>query len=281
MTDPAAAPVDPIERANERLREAAKWFVGSAAAVGAALVAGSQFTTIGRLPLDWPTDVAHARLWIAIAGAAVALTAIVSAMWVAVRILVPVNVLLADLKDEWDDPRAPAARFFRRHPKYLQGFADPAELEAERDRLIGALGTAADRDAVLADIANLDLRVDAVEQMATHETLKARFARGIRQLAAAAAVTAVCVVGFTWAANPPAAAPAADLRGARLSGAVLRDADLRNARLDNADLSGADLTGADLTGASIAGVRWAGATCPDGVSADAAGGTCAGHRRPG
>jgi hypothetical protein len=277
---PSVAPPDALDRANERFRDAAKWLVASAAAVGAALIAGSQVSSIGRLPLGWPTSDVTARLWVALLGTVLGLAAVVYAMWTAVRVLVPASVLVGDLDDAWNrtgGPLGPVVAFFRRHDKYLQGFASPAEIIAARARLIGALD-AARITARTNEIADLDARIAAIERMANHEALKERFRGCLRRLVGAAAVAAVGIVAFAWAANPPVAGPpSADLRGARLVGTVMRDADLRGARLDHADLTAADLTGADLAGASIVGVRWANTTCPDGSNSDAVGGTCAGH----
>ncbi len=278
MTAPEAPPADPLAAGNQRIRDAAKWLVAGAAAVGAALIAGSQLSSIGRLEAGWPTTVATARLWVAAAGVLIGLAGVAYVFRLAVGVLLPVLVLISDLADNWDRP-APALRpvvqFFHRHPKFLQGAATPAELIGYRAELIERL---AKQEDVSARIAGIDQRIQAVEDMANHQALKARFERALRRLLAAAALIAIGIVGFAWAANPPARPVTADLRGARLAGAVLRDADLRGARLDGADLSRADLTGADLTGATLTGVIWSATTCPDGSNSDQNGRTCAGHR---
>jgi uncharacterized protein YjbI with pentapeptide repeats len=113
--------------------------------------------------------------------------------------------------------------------------------------------------------------------MATHQVLQGAFRRSLRRLLVAAALIAIGIVGFAWAANPPAKPVTADLRGARLAGAVLRDADLRGAKLDGADLSRADLRGADLTGASLTAVTWSATICPDGSNSNDNSNTCRGH----
>jgi hypothetical protein len=287
MTQPDP-PEDPLDRANNRIRDAAKWLVASAAAVGAALIAGSQLSTIGKLEVGWPTSVEGARLWVAVAGAVLGLVGVVWAIWSAVQVLLPQHVPVAALANAWDAPRhplAPVATFFQENDKYLQGFDTPAAIITARDEHVAELATlpAGDPGAppLHAAIGDLDQRITAIEAMANHEALKAMFRRTLRKLLAATAVAAFGIVAFAWAANPPAApAPAADLRNARLSGAFLRDADLRGARLDGANLTRADLTGADLTGASLTGVVWGATTCPDGRNSDEVGGTCAGHRTP-
>jgi hypothetical protein len=303
MTDPNVA-ADPLDQANARIRDAAKWLVASSAAVGAALLAGSQLSSIGRLPIGWPNDVEHARLWIAAFAAVLALCGVVWAIWAAVRILLPTSVPIGDLADAWPTgqlghgerpparrgPLGPVISFFIAHGKYLQGFDTPAEIVAHRATLarrlreLPAAGGAAgaDRtaraDELRAAIGELDERIAAIESMANHEALKVQFRLTLRRLLAATAVAAVGIVAFAWAANPPdARTPSADLRNARLAGSDLRGADLRNARLDGADFTGADLTGAQLGGASVVGVVWRNTTCPDGVNSDRAGGSCAGH----
>ncbi|GIE99961.1 pentapeptide repeat-containing protein [Paractinoplanes rishiriensis] len=281
MTAPEAVP-DPIVAGNERIRDTAKWFIAGLAAVGAALIAGSQLSSIGRLEVGWPTSVATARLWVAVSGAVLALAAVVFAITGAVRVLLPVGVLIADLAENWATPEprfCRAVEFFRRRPKYLQGVAGPQELIDRRQALVDQLGKPGADPNLDRKIAAMDQRVDAIESMASHETLAATFDRCLRRLLVASAVVAAGVVAFAWAANPPAKTVTADLRNARLTGAFLRDADLRNAKLDGADLTGADLTGADLTGASLVKVVWSRTTCPDGSVSDANGQTCKGHLR--
>jgi Pentapeptide repeats (8 copies) len=273
---------DPIDAGNERIRDTAKWFIAGLAAVGAALIAGSQLSSIGRLEVGWPTNVATARLWVAVAGASLALAAVVFAITGAVRVLLPVGVLIADLAENWVKPQPGllrTVRFFQRRPKYLQGVADPQELIDRRQGLVDRLGTPEADSDLNQKITAIDQRIQAIESMANHETLAATFDSFLRRLLAAGIVVAVGIVSFAWAANPPAKIPTADLRHARLTGAFLRDADLRNARLDGADLTDADLTGADLTGASLVKVVWSHTTCPDGTVSDANAGTCGGHLR--
>ena len=282
MTAPDAAP-SPLAVANQRIRDTAKWLIASSAAVGAALIAGSQLSSIGRLEVGWPTTEATARLWVAAFGALLALAAVGFAIWSAVSVLLPVQVLIADLAANWIRP-APAMRpvveFFGRSPKFLQGTATPMELIERRAELVGQLGRPDAAADLRTGIQALDRRIEAVEDVANHEALKATFQRCLRRLLIGGVLAAAGLVAFAWAANPPPATSTADLRGARLTGAFLRDADLRGARLDGADLTGADLTGADLTGASIVQAVWRHTVCPDGTGSDADGDTCQGHLKP-
>jgi len=276
VTAPEPPPPDPLAAGNQRIRDAAKWLIASSAAVGAALIAGSQLSSIGRLDVGWPTTVATARLWVAAAGVLLGLTAVAYVIWTSVAVLLPVLVLVSDLDEHWDKPSPamrPAVTFFREHRKFLQGVDSPAGLIDRRAELIRRLPA----EDVTDEIAKVDTRIQAVEDMANHQTLKAMFQRSLRRLLAAAALIAIGIVAFAWAANPPPKPTTADLRGARLAGAVLRDADLRGAKLDGADLSRADLTGADLTGAALTGVTWSATICPDGSNSDENGRTCRGH----
>jgi hypothetical protein len=230
-------------------------------------------------------------LWVAAAGVLLGLVGVVAAIASAVRVLLPVQVFISDLAENWEAPTddlRPVVSFFRRRTKYLQGAKDPAELIDRRERLAAQLAdperSPEARAEVRAGIASYDLRIAAIEDMANHEALKATFAYALRRLILATVVAGAGIVAFAWAANPPAPPAGADLRDAKLVGAQLRDADLTGAKLDGADLTGADLTGADLTGAdltgaSVVGVTWSGTTCPDGTSSDAGGGTCRGHLR--
>src|SRR5689334_10268659 len=83
-----------FDGAMQRIRDAAKWLIGAAAAVGAALIAGTQLSSIGKLSSGW-------RLSLAIAGVVLALAAVVFAIWFAVQLLLPVGVTLTELDSEW------------------------------------------------------------------------------------------------------------------------------------------------------------------------------------
>ena len=282
------ASADPLERANERIRGAAKWLIASSAAVGAALIAGSQLSSIGKLDVGLPTSTDKARLWIAGLGVVIGLAGVVFSIWTAVQLLLPKTVLISELSSAWSDKYSrlrPVVDFFKRNRKYLQGYETPAEAIAEREELIAELNAddsdedttteAAELEAAIIDV---DARIREIEDAAGYQLLRADFEATLRRLIIAAVVVALGIVAFAWAANPPdKPAPSADLSGSSLVGAYLRDVDLRGAVLDHSDLSGADLTGADLTGASIIGVTWDRTTCPDATISDDNGGTCAGH----
>src|SRR6187549_1471248 len=127
------------EKVNSLVREAAKWFVASAAAVGAALVAGSQLSNIGKLPAGLPNNPENVRFCVAITGACIGLSAVVFIVRASVEILLPVTVTLEDLVQHWDaNPRrglvrrpgaAAAVKFLKSNErKFLQGFESPETL---------------------------------------------------------------------------------------------------------------------------------------------------------
>src|SRR4051812_12139050 len=59
--------------ATDKIRDAGKWLVGAFAAVGAALIAGSQLSSIGKLDVCGHFTLSCTRLWIALFGAALGL----------------------------------------------------------------------------------------------------------------------------------------------------------------------------------------------------------------
>jgi uncharacterized protein YjbI with pentapeptide repeats len=76
-----------------------------------------------------------------------------------------------------------------------------------------------------------------------------------------------------------------DLRGARLRDASLMRSHFTlvkaaGAKFVRPDFTESNLRGSDLSHATIIDANWMHAICPDGVAADAVGGTCAGHLAP-
>jgi hypothetical protein len=216
------------------------------------------------------------------------------------------------------DRLAPAIRFFRENPKYLGGFDSPSDLREFRERAYLEWMEAVHRlehatyvdhiyntklltyitrnlrrdpdprasrrftkqDAISLEnrFKNIENTVSSVLSLAGDRVATQRGQSHFRLFMYSAVIAAIGVVGFSWAANPPAPQSAsADLRNARLTGTYLRDVNLRNARLDGADFTGADLTGADLEGASLIGVVWSNTICPDGTDSNANKGTCGAH----
>jgi hypothetical protein len=301
--DPTGRPAqrELSQEANQQIRDAGKWLVASFAAVGAALIAGSQLSNIGRLTVCFHVSVVCTRLWWAIGGAVVGLSAVVWAIWTAVSLLIPETVSYQTLEAEWNRGEKSAIyKFFRDNPVFLQGFKDFNDLRQQEadaykrfDQVIEELDKAPDRRKQELEIQAATLEVDlqdildrgdAIFNLAGQVALANDFkTRILRRVLVAAAVAAVGIGLFAWAANPsPAPTESASLAGANLTGSDLTGVNLRNANLKGADLTkanltGADLEGADLTAARLEGITWSKTTCPDGKVSDSVGGTCLNH----
>jgi Pentapeptide repeats (8 copies) len=277
-----------LSASRELVRSAAKWFIAGLGAIGAVLVAGSQLSSVGALPADSP------RFWIAIAGVALGLLAILWAMWRVVDVLTPTQWAFEDLVDAWEaapaDPpkarwwnrrhRRSVGRFMRDHPLLFADFESPVRIrQVYEESAPGRVG--------LDDL--VDLMDDLLDKASTID-LQSRFATLRGQIAAGVLVGAAGIILFAWAANPAQVVqPAPSLRGAELRGADLRGVSLRKADLTHADLTDADLRGADLAGAALTAVTWSNTVCPDGTNSDSrirSGGgtslsaTCVGHLAP-
>lgn len=271
----------------ERIRDAAKWLIAASAAVGAVLIAGSQLSSIGQLDLG-------RRLYAAIGGVALALMAVVFAMWVAVQVLRPIGVTLKELQDHWAANDRADVKFFHKNPGQL-GYSSPTDLRTAREQawqeredkrvaLDAASGEAARKtaqeqfDAADDEYERINSDVLSILQNAQYQLLQDKFNKTLWKLLAAAVLAAGGIMVFAWAANPPKPpSVTTSLRNAHLIGADLRDANLAGADLTGADLTDANLRGADLSNAVVKDVTWLNTTCPDGTNSDDAGKTCRGH----
>lgn len=182
-----------LDQANQRLRDAAKWLIAVMAAIAAVLVAGSQLSSIGRLPISWsPQTVDQWRFWIALAGVILALIAISLIVLFAARLLVPRAVTPEQLCAAWDGKSGRwrdingAVRFLRKNPGYMTPYKSPVELmkkyeqvsdkrEAARNKAITARGRKGkDAKASLAsveeDYNRIDDAVDKMASLASHLT---------------------------------------------------------------------------------------------------------------
>jgi hypothetical protein len=287
-----------VDAQGNQIREAAKWLIGSFAAVGGALIAGSQLSSIGKLPVCAPSSTDCARLWIAGGGAVVALLGVMWAVWTGVALLAPSRLQVSDLKLKWKR-KEPIYEYFNANPGQLQGFRNLEDPEATQTaaskryddlhaRVLRAQGASRDKIVEEMEEAAEELRVvirrvDDVVTIANHVEY-VHFFRGsaLRRLIAGAGAAAIGIVAFTWAANPSGPLPKVSMRGAalpgvNLSGANLVGVDLMGANLRGADLTGADLEGANLDDADVRNVVWSGTICPDGSNSDKAAGSCENH----
>jgi Pentapeptide repeats (8 copies) len=289
---------DPLAAAANRIRDAGKWLIAAAAAVGAALIAGSQLSSIGKLNACTARSEQCLRLPVSLLGAIIGLVSIAYIMWSAGRLLLPVEVTITDLANHWDASKREwaDAQFFKENPAYL-GYENPSELEhartdawtrltdaedaaeptSERERAIRKSNIAQARK----EFDELQDRTMTVTSIAQYQLLKDEFSRFSRKLLPAAALAAFGVVLFAWAANPPSpSAPSVTMKGADLVLADLRQANLKGVDLSGANLSYADLRGAQLDGANLKNVIWDNTQCPDGTNSDNNNHTCLGHLNP-
>jgi Pentapeptide repeats (8 copies) len=302
-------------RGADRVRDAAKWLLAAFGAIATVLVAGSQLSSIGELDDG-------KRLTVAILGVVLALVGLGVASWLVLDIMMPSFASLSDVV-RIDDKRESKQKLARRYPELLHGYDSLAKLKKDyqralKDRREKAFGnykmppTVSDDEVKAAGnrVVVIGQAVEAVENITAFQSLEDKLRRPARRvwLFALAAVVALGIGLFAWAAHPPETqaepqqAPvslsglhlvhsslvgaqlpgvnlqrtwliAADLRGANLeaanlTGARLRDADLRGVDLTGANLTDANLRGARLQRALVTGAVWANTTCPDGTKSD-------------
>lgn len=307
MADPQPAGASQVDRSgavNARLRDVAKWLIGAVSAVGAALIAGSQLSSIGKLTVCFQARLECMRAPVATIGVVVGLLSIAAALRIGLELLTPVDRSPSELQQEWTKGDvSPVHKYFTANPAYLQGFRDfadamtqiqaglachdalaekyddPNTSDAERIELVEEMRLA-DGDAQ--DLLNRNEAVMAIANEIVHtEDFRTKTKGGFLK---AAGWAAIGILLFAWGANPPtpSLAPSASLRGAHLrgvdlSGDKLERADLSGADLRGANLTGTDLKGAGLQGANLSGVLWSGTTCPDGSNSDRDAGSCVNH----
>jgi hypothetical protein len=280
----------------EGIRETAKWAIAAFAAIGAALAAGTQFSSIGSV--QDPVRVGTAG-----AAAVLGLVAVLYAIWRTVDVLLPGAISPKDLvrlenyfgrtglwKYLRSDPDKSLGDFLRDNRDLLRGKATTvADLKRQLDTTILARDQAYDaaeatgatkEQEALAIAKDSDVRyLGAIQQDLLAEASVARLSiamgRWRRDTTTAVVVAAVCLLYFAWAANPPkATTPTVSMAGSDLSNANLAGANLSGVDLRGANLTGANLRGASLKEAKLDGVIWTGATCPDGMPVAQEGGAC-------
>ena len=95
------------------LRETAKWLTTAFAALGTAMLAGTQLSKIGQLGL------ADLRLWVAVAAGTLALSAVGVVIWNVTRVLAPEWVSIHELIKDQEDQRQTDDLEFVEKNKYL------------------------------------------------------------------------------------------------------------------------------------------------------------------
>lgn len=230
---PAPA-VNPYKVANEQIRKTATWLIGALSAVAAILLAGSQLSSIGKLPLDdW-------RLTIAGLSAAAAIGAVIFAIYRLSLILAPVTTPLMDLRAEANNEKSEMVAMVASDVGLTGGYGSIVELltayDTDRNRLFEARrlhrAARAELEAAVTEAAKaataknvqaaegaeqradadvMDLRrpVERLGALLGHLTLTRRFKDERSRVTIASTVGALAILTFAWAANPPNPAPGA------------------------------------------------------------------------
>jgi hypothetical protein len=133
------SPTDPYAEGVKTLRETAKWLTTAFAALGTAMLAGTQLSKIGQLGL------ADLRLWVAVAAGTLALSAVGVVIWNVTRVLAPEWVSIHELIQDQEDQRQTDDLEFVEKNKYLYtGYDTIKALRENYDRLVR------ERDALVA-----------------------------------------------------------------------------------------------------------------------------------
>ena len=305
-----------FQASGDRMRETAKWLAAIFGAIAGVLIAGTQLSSMGSLPVG-------PRLYAAIAGASLALVGILVVIWFLLDIMLPSQVALdeiqqAEASNKWRDKKKKhLATFLESNKSTLVPYASlgallqtyTTDLNAKQkalDEYYSSLSEKRDEDdeevkkkeiaakAATVRASQADRKVGYVAKLLSVEQLRRRFGTGQKVAALlGASVVAVGIGVFAWAANPAkddssdgpdlagatlssAGLVGVDFANAELTGAKLNDANLVGADLSGADLSDADLSGADIRGADLDDVTWSNTTCPDGTNSDSHKSTCEG-----
>lgn len=167
----------------DRHREIAKYLVGVFAAIGGLLLAGTQLSSLGQLSLQ------HDRARLCVAGGAliVALAAVIVIAALAVSILRPVEMSLADVVDDDALRNAVDCR-----PSLLGGASSVTALKLVASQHLS--GAARESWQAVID--------DVVEDAAFRESQR-RFDHALRWMITFAVTAAGAVTVFAYAANPP------------------------------------------------------------------------------
>lgn len=259
----SAADRSGLDRAADRIREAAKWLIVSFAAVGVTLFGGLQLASLGRLPLEHVDE----RFVAAVGGVGLGLVGLAIAIWAASGVVTRSYVSLRWLQGL--PPDHPVRADIDNDHELLQGHRTVAELIQELDQaqqrrrsayqaLYQAVspGQPAPDPAPLiaaSERANYWARwLKGVEsnvlQVASYNRVAAAYRHARKWMFLGAALTAAGITAFAWGANPPTpVAPVQVLPPTPSNVTVVVPAEQR------------DLTRADLDGRSLQQVL--GANC--------------------
>lgn len=196
-----------LRGASDRIREAAKWFAVSVAALGAVMAAGSQLTGIGRLAIN------SGRLWLAVVGAIVAVCGALVILWAVVETMTGRAVSLHSIATV--TPRG--AEGAVADPTLLGGYPTVHDIETEyldavKQRRAAYEDARAQPEAAekvtaagLADnrFVAIDQVVSQLLDVVSYQHLTDQWRSTRLRVVIGAAVAAVGLGSFAWAANPP------------------------------------------------------------------------------
>jgi hypothetical protein len=193
-------------RGAERVREAAKWLLGTFGAIATVLVAGSQLSSIGSLK-------GGGRLVVAILAAAIALIGLGIAAWLILDIMLPSRASLRDVV-----LNEPTNKLAERYPELLHGLPTVEKLREEYTAALKKRldvvkknyhfpqGASDDEVKAAANwVIFLGQTVGEVEGVTAYLALESKLRNPRRRLFLflLAAVIAGGIIIFAWAANPP------------------------------------------------------------------------------
>lgn len=198
-----------MDAAVVQIREVVKWLIGGFAAVGVALAAGSQLAEIGDLE-GW-------RLAAAFGGVLVTLIGIAVAILYATRVMTPRAISLNRLVGE--EGSSEIGKQVRGDPSLLLGHGKSlAEFAAKRKAAVEAedaawatyeVADAEEKKTLRSGVKRAEAERQRVDEAMTWLFSYARFVEvshlfktALRTMFAAAAIAALGIAGFAWAAHP-------------------------------------------------------------------------------
>jgi hypothetical protein len=193
----------------DRIRETVKWLITAFAGVGAALIAGSQLASLGKID--------GGRLAFAVVCVVGGLAALAYAIAVAASIMTAGRVSLGDLADATKTELNAVRSRVNGDPALLAGYSDVADMNSEYGTALTQRKT--DFDAHYSDVHDAgkaltaqlsDAKALAADQavqrlltVASFYTLSDAFNAARPKMFGGALFAALAIVGFAWAAHPP------------------------------------------------------------------------------
>lgn len=195
--------MDRFTQGVDRLRETAKWLVAVFAAIGGTMLAGTQLSSIGQF--EWGDP----RLNTALLAGTVALVAVGTVIWFAVRVLTGGPVSIRGLvKDEAKSRKTSDIKFIQDNPQLLVTYGTVKDLHDAYYRLVGERDQAV-QDKRWDEAREKEDRVKYLGGIMSQLLYAVRYDRVYRRFQWAVRVMFICgflaaagIVIFVWAANP-------------------------------------------------------------------------------